>query len=619
VSQKTFNKTSLKVFIASSQEVKAERSECVQIINKLRSAHPHLDIECVHWEYNMPHTNYPGHKNIQAAINESQLKDCSIVIFIFFSRIGKFTREEFEYATNNNKRIFIYFKEGFTPQDLPSIEAWTDLIKFKESLNEIVLYEQYIDVKDFERLLYINLNLYFSQAFAVAAADAQTTEELIKRLEEQEGKRKELENQLAVQQQNDALKTLALEQVKRGDYEAAEKNLLQSAMEGISKTASTFFELGKIKELEFQYNEAYDYFKLAAKISPQNREYLNAASSAAMRLGYYNDAQDIDEKILKELTNNEGLNAEVATLYNNIGVLLRSKGFPDKSIEYLKKALKIERLLLKPNDPSLAITYNNLGLAFRDKGEYKKAINYYKKAFTIDKNAYGEQHQKVAIRYNNLGDVYSHIDKLDEALKCFLKALGIHKKIGTPPHEIAWSHSNLAGIYYDKGDLAKATEYYKKALDDTIAVYGENHPVVAVFYNNYANTFKKEGDYKTALTYYKKALSIGKKFHGEEHPDIAVWLANIGLIYTLEKNYTEAISYIQKAFLMSEKIYADKHPNMGLYKANLGFCYEQTGDTATAINCYRSSLDILNKFFPANHSDIKRVEGFLADALGTGK
>jgi hypothetical protein len=58
-------KSSIKIFIASSNELKEERDKCILVLNKLNQSHKHLSIEPILWEYNTVHSSYPGTKNIQ--------------------------------------------------------------------------------------------------------------------------------------------------------------------------------------------------------------------------------------------------------------------------------------------------------------------------------------------------------------------------------------------------------------------------------------------------------------------------------------------------------------------------------------------------------------------------
>jgi hypothetical protein len=50
----------IKIFIASTGEVKAEREKAILLLNDLRKAHRHLDLEAVEWEYD----TVPGSQHI---------------------------------------------------------------------------------------------------------------------------------------------------------------------------------------------------------------------------------------------------------------------------------------------------------------------------------------------------------------------------------------------------------------------------------------------------------------------------------------------------------------------------------------------------------------------------
>ncbi|HEX8357432.1 MAG TPA: hypothetical protein VF610_08480, partial [Segetibacter sp.] len=121
------DKTTVKIFIASSAELSDERRQCIQTITELNKSHEHLHLEPVEWEIDMVHSNYPGFNNIQEAINP-KLIESQLCIFIFYSRIGKYTLEEFDFATANNITLFAFFKQGFSPKK-DQMEAYAQLLK----------------------------------------------------------------------------------------------------------------------------------------------------------------------------------------------------------------------------------------------------------------------------------------------------------------------------------------------------------------------------------------------------------------------------------------------------------------------------------------------------------
>ncbi|MEM7186451.1 MAG: hypothetical protein AAF466_07315 [Bacteroidota bacterium] len=159
----------VKIFIASSAEVKAERNECILHINQVNKSHKHLDLEAVEWEYDLPKGGYPDFETVQEAINPI-LEGCAISVFIFHSKLGTYTQQEFELVETIGMKHFVFFKAGFSPKNKKQIETYARLIDFKEGLNETVLYEEYLDTSKFGELLKDNLHLYLSRQFPVTTA-----------------------------------------------------------------------------------------------------------------------------------------------------------------------------------------------------------------------------------------------------------------------------------------------------------------------------------------------------------------------------------------------------------------------------------------------------------------
>jgi hypothetical protein len=151
--------------VASGSELKQERQETIQVVHELRKAFPALNLEAVEWETDIPSGSY--HKQrIQDKIN-SKLDTCEIVLVLFYSRIGTFTREEFRRALDNNKKVFLYLKTGFSPKNKIEYDNYGKVIEFREEIeNENrLLFKYYDTAADFKEKLYKDLNLYLSQTY----------------------------------------------------------------------------------------------------------------------------------------------------------------------------------------------------------------------------------------------------------------------------------------------------------------------------------------------------------------------------------------------------------------------------------------------------------------------
>lgn len=567
----------IKIFIASSAEVKAERERCVLIINQLNKSHKHLHLEPVEWEYDMVKGNVPGYETIQKAINP-YLQQSHVAIFIFYSRLGKNTKEEFELAVRENKKLFAYFKQGFIAQESTQA-ALQDLLFFKESLNDTVLYQDYNDLVELEKLIYSDLNLYVANTHpATTTATGQTKysegelelmrmiaklsetinelkqpdqptpafitkdtmQHLIKEKEErqqqllqsktiqqQQAKQKaEIEQALTLQAKHDTYKKKALAEVQKGNYKNAENHLKESAKKNIRQQAATFYEMAKLKELQLQFNEALNYYELAANNAASNTLYIMEAGVMAENLASY-----------------------------------------DKALHYFEEGLNIDKRYYGAEHPATAAWYNNIGEVYKKNGEYKKAIVHYEQALANDIKYYGEGHPHLAVYYNNLGSAYY----------------------------------SMGSVYDIKADLNKASQYFEKALLLDKNHYGEDDPAVARDYNNLGLLYHNKKNYDKAIEYFEKAIAINKHNYGEEHPNIAGTYNNLGMAYNGKEDYDKSIQCYQKALAIGKKYYGEEHPNIASTYNNLGEVYRSAGDYDKAIEYYRLSLSIMEKLLPADH------------------
>ena len=77
---------------------------------------------------------------------------------------------------------------------------------------------------------------------------------------------------------------------------------------------------------------------------------------------------------------------------NNIGMVWKALGEPEKAIGYLEQALEIDKATYGDKHPNIATRLNNIGSAWESLGEPKKAIGYYDQALEIFKEFYGDEH-----------------------------------------------------------------------------------------------------------------------------------------------------------------------------------------------------------------------------------
>ena len=695
--------TKVRIFIASAGELKEEREKCILLLNQLNKSHSHLNLEPIEWEYDITVGSQPGFDSIQDAINPALLKS-DVIVFLFYSRIGENTLKEFELATKENKKLFVFFKKGFSPEE-EQIENYGKLFNFKKRLNNTVLKRDYLQLVEFEKHLLTDLGLFLAQQYPVSFPTISENntisstvsklvqilaekEELIKKLEQQGNilsqksfddevnqlkdevnflknelshneevqrqqaiEKEELKQQLAIQQDRDELKAKALLEIEKGNYSNAEVHLKESAAASISETAATFYELAKIKKLQFEYQAAFDYYELAAKIDRQNHLYLLGAGSTANDLGYFDKAISYFERVL-----NIGIAEDeiAADCYENLGVSYIAKGEYQKAIELYEKALKINieksgavtkktsllytRLgeannLLAKYDNAIgfiekamqlnqevfkgesefdANNYNELGVANYFRGYYQKAISFYTRALEISKKFHQNGCPDDDAYLNNMGRAYQEMGYLDEAIQYYEKAILSNKKFrGDANSNITTNYSNLGYANARKGEYENALGFYNMAFEINKKFYGEEHPNIATDFSCFAQVYNAKAEYEKALGFYEKALAIDRKFYGEEHPNIATDYSLLAEVYKNKAEYDNALKFYQKALDIDRKFYGNEHPNIAINTTNIGAVYYEIQEYAKALQFFEKAITVFQNFLPPEHADIQNAKDWI--------
>ena len=95
-------------------------------------------------------------------------------------------------------------------------------------------------------------------------------------------------------------------------------------------------------------------------------------------------------------------------VYEGVGLLR-------KALFYHRYVLKKRKIYLRPRDPDLATTWDNIGIVLRKIGQYKKAIKYHRRALTSYVLSLPSDHLITSCVCENLGDVYRLLGKKQKA------------------------------------------------------------------------------------------------------------------------------------------------------------------------------------------------------------
>jgi CHAT domain-containing protein/tetratricopeptide (TPR) repeat protein len=324
------------------------------------------------------------------------------------------------------------------------------------------------------------------------------------------------------------------------------------------------------------------------------------------KAGKYKDALPLYEQALAIRLKAHGPeHPDVATSYNNMGVVYLKQGADAQALEMHQKALAIRLKALGPEHPDVARSYNNMGNVYHDQGAYNQALEMFQKALAIQLKALGPEHPDVARFYNNMGNVYHDQGADAQALEMYQKALTIKLKALGPEHpDVASSYHNMGIVYSAQGAYAQALKMYQKSLAIYLKAFGPNHPYVANSYHNMGNVYGHQGAYAQSLEIYQKSLAIQLKAHGPEHPEVATSYLNMGLVYDAQGAYAQALEMYQKALAIFLKALGLEHPDVARSYNHMGVLYYAQGAYTQALEMYQKALAIRLKALGPEHPHV---------------
>ena len=629
----------IKIFLASSEELKAERLQMADLVGHLNTvlSKQGIIIQLVEWEY-LDSSMGPLHK--QEEYNR-ELRDCEMCLVLYWTRFGMYTKIELDTAFkglcdgHNPKKLYVYFKDAS--------EISAELKDFRDSFPEKYGHfsSRFANVDtlkaDFLLQLMDYLNLYINGNNIVEIKNSQVSingkayvelknvpfagnNETYNRLLKEIGKTRkllamtatddpdyseyandliELEKQQA--QMENGLWDTALLITKLSTAHCSER--LQRAMElfnkGDNKGAQAILNEEEI-EKDVRHNlrliELGEEGKKGLKTNIEEYQLKIKTLANEMPEGWIDTVISLYKRV-EELTIAAygEVSAELAVCYNDMAIAC-SKRSLSEALALQEKAVMLYEKVYGTNHQETAVGYLNLGQRYHDLCRYDDAISYTQKALDINLANLGECNQNTAYAYHNLGCLYDDTGNYDSALENLNKALNIYiQLLGEISQHASVTYTGIGSVYGSMGDYDKELEYEQKAVPIKIQVLGKSHPSLAASYNNIAWCYGEKGEYDTAIKYDKMALDIRLKCYGQNNLETGVSYNNLGWNLTMLRQYSEALDYLQAGLQSRKAATGDVSVEVSNSLENIGFLYFDSENYPEAVKYYQEALDVLLK------------------------
>lgn len=225
-----------------------------------------------------------------------------------------------------------------------------------------------------------------------------------------------------------------------------------------------------------------------------------------------------------------------------------------------------------------------LGVAYRNLGDYDSAIYHLNAEDSLLLN-YEAGVEVVVNNKSELADIYYERGDLLNAEKNYNEALKLVEK--STDYKLKSSVLLSVGwLSREQGKHALALDYYFQAM--TLAQVNKDDDLLANCYGKIAIVYNVKGELEEAEKYYY--LSLDYRLKNNNMPAVASLYNNIGLMHDYAKNYDTAIIFFEKAMHISDSL-GDKR-GVAIANENIGFMlYQKRENLTQATEQLKLSLD----------------------------
>ena len=314
---------------------------------------------------------------------------------------------------------------------------------------------------------------------------------------------------------------------------------------------------GKIYADKGDYNLSLGYFDDALNILENSNldvdrslpKVFNYRGITKFYLGKFDAALDDYSKGFAIASQNDDLQADLADIAQNIGILFIYKGDFDSAVRYLEISKVVRESIYDDNDPKMASFYSNYGRILGMVGRVNESLQLYQKAEKIMINTHDDNNVWWGHLMLNIGNYMQLSSDYNKAMLYYQNAKSVYDRVLEPDHPmVVTAANNLANIYIHFSD-------FKQALDMGLSTLEKaRSPITRVqLMRNIARSYLGLGDTSQAMNYIHQALQTALNDLGESHFETANSYVFLAETEMLLENFNEAYNHYAEA----KKIFAD--------------------------------------------------------------
>lgn len=197
-------------------------------------------------------------------------------------------------------------------------------------------------------------------------------------------------------------------------------------------------------------------------------------------------------------------------------------------------------------------------------GRYALAKHGWRREFNIRAGspAFGPDHPDTLASHSNLALVLGDLGQLEEAEAETRAVLeGMLRVLGPEHRNTLACRGNLAGILRQRGRLTEAEAEHRAVLEARTRVFGNGDPSILTSRNNLAIVLRELGRLKEAEAEHRAELEACSRLLGADHPDTLTSRGNLARVLSDLGRLPEAEAESRAVLEASTRLLGSKHPD----------------------------------------------------------
>jgi len=277
----------------------------------------------------------------------------------------------------------------------------------------------------------------------------------------------------------------------------------------------------------------------------------------------YIDTEAILTALLNQLERDEPGSAHEAIVLHDLGAAAHVQNHKSEAEAFYKRAVEIQKKVLRPDDPDLAFSLAGLGQTLRDDGRDAEENQINREILAIYRQHPENFPRDFPMCLMNVGVFAGRHNHLEQAQGLLAEATAnFQKSEGANSLHLALASAELADVYDSQGKYAEAEASYRKALAIQETRLGPDDADLGHTLNGLGNVLSNQGKSSEAKTLKMRATEIYDKA-GPSQSLSEAWLLNQrGQSRAAEGDYKQAESFYKQAVEANEAKYGPDNPEV---------------------------------------------------------